>query len=557
MKQRLLCIFCILSFVQFSFTQLTDFSWAVTTDGGTFEESFVVDDIGNSYVTGSMFQTVDFDPGAGIYNLSSSGTSYNGFIQKIDKHGHFAWAKKLSGNQSIKCTDIAIGESGFIYVTGTYSGTVDFDPGPIEYYITNSKEYGDNTFVLKLDENGNFVNVITFGDDGQASSLKIISDGINAVYLVSYVNSNTDINPGNGTFYFTNTNERLCLMKLDRYLNFEWGESISGTGLYGLAVDNESNIYTTGYRTYVHASGMNTADIVTLKYDSSGNFKWTFTANDDIDHNDWGNSIAVDSNGYVYSVGIFKATIDMDPSSNEYNLTSNGNHNYWIQKLDSLGNFIWAQSYGNPTYSIQPLDISIKPNNNLLITGYCGGIIDFDNGLNSAIVNCGARKIFMHELDQYGNFMRIETFGNESTYERGIGVKSDAEGNIYLHCHYRGYFDFETNDGIYTLPPYGSHFIVRMGSAVSNLVDKTDFDISLYPNPTTGLFSLVQSNNSETSIMSSIIDVTIYDYNGSLLKKISSSEILTQIDINNYATGVYFVHVNFYDITQVLKLLKQ
>lgn len=552
MRLRFLNIVISILIVHFSGAQIADFSWAVTNDGGTGKEFLAVDDDGNSYIAGSIWQLVDLDPGTGVFNVQSSGTSYNGFIQKIDKHGQLVWAKKLSGNRSVECADITIGESGHTYITGTFVGTVDFDPGPNEFNVTNSQTYGYNSFILKLDQNGNFVNVKTFGENGTASAKKIISNRNDYVYLVSYVKNNTDINPSIDTVYFVDENDRLCLMKLDSDLNFIWGKSIIGSVLNGIALDTESNIYTTG--TYhIQNGNWNPADIVTAKYDSNGNLKWIYQAGGDMNRNDWGTSIAVDSNGYVYCTGIFAGTLDLDPSANVFNIPVTGIGGYFIQKLDSLGNFIWGQSYeGSTSY-----DISIKPNNNILITGRCSGTIDFDYGLDTSIEDCGVMNIFMHELDQDGNFIRVEIIGDETYYDRGIRVEADSKGNIYLHCAYAGFINFETTNEVFTLPPNGNFFLARLGSSVNNSVNQSNYNIALYPNPTSGSFNIIETNNSGTSVLARIIDVDFYDYSGNLLKTFSSKDVLTQVDISTFANGVYLVHVNFQDKTQVLKLVKQ
>jgi hypothetical protein len=73
------------------------------------------DNRGNSYVTGSFFQTAIF--GAGEDNetvLSASGDEI--FLAKYDPNGVFLWARKGAGGSGIP-TD----SSGNSYVTGSFS----------------------------------------------------------------------------------------------------------------------------------------------------------------------------------------------------------------------------------------------------------------------------------------------------------------------------------------------------------------------------------------------------------------------------------------------------
>jgi len=55
-----------------------------------------------------------------------------------------------------------------------------------------------------------------------------------------------------------------------------------------------------------------------------------------------GYSVAVDSSGNVYTTGYFEGTVDFDPGAGTTNLTSNGNYDVFVSKLDSSGNLVWA-----------------------------------------------------------------------------------------------------------------------------------------------------------------------------------------------------------------------
>ena len=61
---------------------------------------------------------------------------------------------------------------------------------------------------------------------------------------------------------------------------------------------------------------------------------------------DYGRSVAVDSSGNVYTAGYFNGTGDFDPGSGTANLTSTGGGGVFVSKLDSSGNYVWANSLG-------------------------------------------------------------------------------------------------------------------------------------------------------------------------------------------------------------------
>ena len=125
--------------------------------GGTsndYGNSIAVDASGNIYTTGYFAGTVDFDPSAGTYNLTSAGGN-DIFISKLDASGNFVWAKQLGGTNDEKGNSIVVDASGNIYTTGNFAGTVDFDPGAGTFGLASTGNY--DIFISKLDASGYFV----------------------------------------------------------------------------------------------------------------------------------------------------------------------------------------------------------------------------------------------------------------------------------------------------------------------------------------------------------------------------------------------------------------
>lgn len=128
-----------------------NFLWVKQIGGTAFGPSslgisITVDDTGNVYTTGYFEGTADFDPGEGSANLTSAG-SRDIFIQKLDVNGDFLWVEKIGGPDSDVGNSITIDEFGDIYVTGYFTGTVDFGPGT---ETSNLTSMGRDVFVQKL-----------------------------------------------------------------------------------------------------------------------------------------------------------------------------------------------------------------------------------------------------------------------------------------------------------------------------------------------------------------------------------------------------------------------
>jgi hypothetical protein len=132
-----------------------NFIWACTWGGTELDTGWgaAVDGSGNVYVAGYFWGTVDFDPGPDVDNHASNG-EYDPFLTKFDSSGNFIWARTWGGTQGDAGYRAAVDGSGNVYVTGSFVGTADFDPGPgIDNHVSNG--YGD-AFLSKFPPDGNW-----------------------------------------------------------------------------------------------------------------------------------------------------------------------------------------------------------------------------------------------------------------------------------------------------------------------------------------------------------------------------------------------------------------
>src|SRR3989344_4259138 len=67
--------------------------------GGGTGYTIYLDSLGNIYSTGSFFNTVDFDPGAAVFNLSAT-LGQSAYVSKLDSAGNFIWAKQFAAGTS-------------------------------------------------------------------------------------------------------------------------------------------------------------------------------------------------------------------------------------------------------------------------------------------------------------------------------------------------------------------------------------------------------------------------------------------------------------------------
>jgi len=304
------------------FDPLGTFIWANTWGGTARDDAWgvAVDGSGNVYTTGDFKLDVDFDPSYSedIHSSNSSGDAFlsafsssgaflwadswggagadvgtgvtvdqsddiyavgkgDSFLSKFDSSGVLIWAKSWGGAPSPTSECVAVDESGNIYISGTFAGTVDFDPGP---GVDNHPSNGTDAFISKFDSSGNFLWARTWGGLSTDSGDDIAVGGAGEVCVIGWFAAAADFDPGPG-------------------------------------VDNHTS--NGGY------------DAFLTKFDSSGTFLSAKTWGG-IDW-DFGYGVAADGSGNVYATGIFQFTVDFDPGPGVDNHTSNGGFDVFVTKF--------------------------------------------------------------------------------------------------------------------------------------------------------------------------------------------------------------------------------
>tara|TARA_B110000091_G_C13717302_1_gene433187 strand:+ start:361 stop:726 length:366 start_codon:yes stop_codon:yes gene_type:complete len=111
---QILIVVC-LFLLEFS-VNAQNYQWAKSFRGSSASgsgTSIDVDALGNVYTTGYFLGTVDFDPGVGVFNLTSNG-SYDIFICKLDASGNFVWGKGMGAGVDLPLST-SIDSVGNIY----------------------------------------------------------------------------------------------------------------------------------------------------------------------------------------------------------------------------------------------------------------------------------------------------------------------------------------------------------------------------------------------------------------------------------------------------------
>jgi len=450
-----------------------DFVWAKRM-GQTLDDigyGIVVDSVGNVYSTGYFQGTVDFDPGAGMTTLSSAGNN-DIFISKLDSTGNLVWARGLGSLYDDVGVGIFVDSAGNVYTTGSFGGTVDFDPGAAVFELTSVGS--SDVFISKLDSRGNFVGAWAMGGTTDDYGNGVLVDSGGNIYTTGYFKNTVDFDPGGGSFFLTSEGvEDIFISKQDNSGNFVWVKAMGGAAAdvgLGISLYSSGHIYTTGWfqgtvdfdpgtgpgEIFELTSSNGTYDIYISKLDSNGNFVWARAMGGPSE--DVGQAVSVDAAGNVYSTGWFNGTVDFDPGdTGMFNLTSAGSGDIYISKLDSGGKFVWAKGMGG-AFSDVGYGISVDSSGNVYSTGFFQGIADFDPGLGGGQVfertSVGNADIYVSKLNSRGDFLWARAMGGTSD-DYGYGVSVDSAGNVYSIGFFQGSADFDPGDGVVNLVSAG------------------------------------------------------------------------------------------------------
>lgn len=361
---------------------------------------------------------------------------------------------------------IALDGASNMYVTGAFSGSADFDPGP-GTAILNAFPPGVSIFVAKYNANGTYQWAFGMGNaNGSNFGNSIKVDGSDNVYVTGMFGGTVDFDPGPGTANLTgNGAGDIFVAKYNSSGVYQWAFKIGSTDWdrgQSLEVDGSGNIFVTGYfrLTADFDPGPGTAnltvvggeDIFVAKYNSSGVYQWAFNIGSQFD--DHGFSLVLDGSSNVYVTGQFGGTADFDPGPGVANLTiltSFPGHNIFVAKYNSSGIYQWAFRVGG-TLDDNAYSIAIDGSANVYITGWYQGPVDFDPGPGTA------------NLNLYGAF--LAKYNSSGIYQWSIPISSSVSGLV--NWGYGVFVDFANN--VYITGQFSNTADFDPGPGTANLI---------------------------------------------------------------------------------------
>ena len=285
-----------------------------------------------------------------------------------------------------------------------------------------------NTFLAIINENGNWQSVVKASGTDDVLGIDQIIDVDGNCYVVGYFNETATF--GQYSLTCSDNYFDIFVAKLDINGNWIWATSAGGSSwdqCNGIVLDALGNIYVTGFYCETANFGSYTLNSVGLED--------IFVAKLDSDGNWlWANSAGGSGTDFgqkikINNSGVLRVIGNFSELSSfdTIELVSNGSTDIFVTELDSNGNWIWASSAGGNHYD-EGQNIRIDNNGNSYITGF---YYDNANFGNTQLTGYGVNDIFVAKIDNYGNWVWAKQAGGEYG-DKGFGIAIDNSANTYL-----------------------------------------------------------------------------------------------------------------------------
>ena len=339
---------------------------------------------GGYIVTGFSFSSLSGD----IVVANHGGSDI--WVVKLDATGNINWNKLLGGTGNETVYSIQQTSDGGYIVSGSSTSSVNGN-------VTGTNHGSMDSWIIKLDATGNITWSRLLGgvNDEEANSIQQTTDG---GYIVSgYSSSSAD---GDVTATNHGGND-IWVMKLDASGNINWNKLLGGT-----ANDAGNSIVQTSDGGYIIAgftlstsngdvaANHGLSDLWIVKLNAAGTISWAKLYGGT--NLEAANSIQQTSDGNYIVAGYTNSN-----NNGDITVPSHGMTDFWIMKLDAVGNIIWNKLLGgngdDQAYQIQQL-----PNGKYIVAGHSASSANGD----VTATNHGSLDFLIFRLDALGNIIR-------------------------------------------------------------------------------------------------------------------------------------------------------
>jgi hypothetical protein len=359
----------------------------------------------------------------------------DGHLIKILSDGTESWHYVYGGYVYPK--GVATDNSGNIFVTGNFSGTVDFDPTEGEDWFSSANGSG---FLTRINHDGSYEWTLQMADGGYDVAIDSFD---NILFTGSVV---AKLSP-DGTYIWT-----LAIGATARDITVDSSGNIVLTGYFQGTVDFDP---TDGVDTHISNGGY---DAFVTKLTPQGNYCWTRTIGNT--GREYSNNVAVDYLGNIFIAGYFDDyqqpqpyVVDFDPTEGVDLRLNHVGADAFLLKLGFDGSYIWTRTISSPTHTPDPLfggqaesyeAVVLDGGGNPLITGYVGDQLEVDFDPTYGADWHTGKCVFITRLLTDGSYGWTAVIDGA---REGTGIAVDNNGSVWVGGYFYGNVDFDPTDG--------------------------------------------------------------------------------------------------------------
>jgi len=544
MKKLIILLAILFSFMLLSAQNEPFWEWALHAGGtgGDHCSAIATDSDGNSYITGVYQNSMTIGTGT----LTGDG-SFDMFVAKLNYNGNVIWAKTSTGDYASP-NGIALDSSGNCHITGSFMGSIHLGSS------TLTSQGGHDIFITKLNANGDWLWANSAGGTSDDVGNGIAVDNSGNLYITGSFNQTADF--GQLTVTSDMGLPDVFVVKMNSNGPFLWVKRAGGTGFdsgKSIAVSSNGTIYITG--DYSNTAGFGTInlncvdemDIFVAKLNTGGD--WLGAVGGGGFGNEESGGIAITTNGNCYITGCFTDSGYFGTTL----LTSNGQEDIYIAKLDTNLNWLWAKRAGGVNND-KGMSIAADADGNCYATGLYTGTADF-GPVN--ITSRGMADIYVVKLNTNGVWWWT-TYAGGVQNDFSCGISLDSSRCSYI----TGYYDGISSFGAGSITSYGATDIFYAkasegGTAVEEETAPAILSSGLsgaYPNP----FHCGETTRIRVDIMKGESgELSLYNLRGQMIssQRLSSGSHEISFDNNNMASGIYFYRLRTTSVSSVKKLV--
>lgn len=454
-----------------SYTSNGEYRWGQMLGGASVDNLRAVSISGNRMIVGGHFsQTVDLDPGPGVFEVATGGGSGQvPFIASYDKdNGSFQWGFDIGGSIGFnRINDMCIDDEGNIYATGAFRLTKDFNPDPENEFLLTSQG-NDDMFVASYTPEGSFRWANRGGSTSADTGLGVHWNN-GTLFLTGEFRTTSNFSGGAEPVILVSAGN--LDMFLATYEGFT-GELLDVFGVggagndsgEGIATDADGNVVVVGYFSDAVNFAPNDNEAVLATGTAATGFMASYT---ELGALNWVTD--VQSEGQIrYSgmalhgselraVGRYSVSTDFDPSENEFILTSASNTNtnlFYSSYQQATGSFNTAFTCEDQVGGIcETTALANRASGGVAATGTFIGTLHFPSG--GSLFAASGQNAFVCTMDEAGELLQTAMLdASGDAIARDLIV--DDEGSLYFIASFQGTGSFEAPNASIALGPTGN-----------------------------------------------------------------------------------------------------